>query len=398
VSHECIEKEFLLELKKFQSGESVTFYHGLLKRNIIVYLELLVSLQDQLERRSANSIMLGGITYTARCGYSLNFAAVASKIPSCQSCFRGLLMDSSSSSNNTCMECTNWVAHDQNNILMWYNPPQNYPGIEEQLGPLHITYGTLIKAVSTSQTKLRNGTWDKIAARSYLRVHGLNKDAIDRICRGDWEHPASWARGTLLHQHIDVPMHLIFLGVLHTCVQMVHEYMTKTHKSASFIRYTKDTLESIQKLGLSWCKCIAYKSGNFGGWVSENYLAIGRLLPWFYGSIDHIAEDLQCEAPSAPQKQWTKQQNFAWLSIRGLNTKGSAKELRLRVQHYLQAEGGPPPLAPLEGGPVRGVVEMLFSLHCLVCNLVSWNISTLHILNVERGIKIFLTSFDLIRQ
>jgi hypothetical protein len=75
---------------------------------------------------------------------------------------------------------------------------------------------------------------------------------------------------------------------------MVHEWMTKRHKSASFIHYTKDTLEYIQKLGLSWCKCIAYKSGNFGGWVSENYLAIGRLLPWFYGSIDHIAEDPRC--------------------------------------------------------------------------------------------------------
>jgi len=129
--------------------------------------------------------------------------------------------------------------------------------------------------------------------------------------------------------------------------------------------------------------------------VSENYLAIGRLLPWFYGSIDHIAEDPRCEAPSAPQKQWTKQQNPAWLSIRDLNTKGSAKELCLRVQHCLQTEGGPPPLAPLERGPVRGVVEMLFSLHCLVCKLMSQNISTLHILNVERGIKIFLTYFEL---
>jgi hypothetical protein len=45
-------------------------------------------------------------------------------------------------------------------------------------------------------------------------------------------------------------------------------------------------LESIQKLGLSWCKCIAYKSGNLGGWVSENYLSLARVLPWFYGSID----------------------------------------------------------------------------------------------------------------
>ena len=57
VSHECIEKEFSMELKKFQSGESVTFYYGLLKRNVTVYLELLVSSQDQPEWRSANSIM-----------------------------------------------------------------------------------------------------------------------------------------------------------------------------------------------------------------------------------------------------------------------------------------------------------------------------------------------------
>jgi hypothetical protein len=68
VSHECIEKEFSMELKKFQSGESVTFYYGLLKRNVTVSLELLVSLQDQPERRSANSIMLGGSMYTARWG------------------------------------------------------------------------------------------------------------------------------------------------------------------------------------------------------------------------------------------------------------------------------------------------------------------------------------------
>jgi len=54
----------------------------------------------------------------------------------------------------------------------------NYPGIDEQLGPLQITYETLIEAVSTTKTQLRNGAWDKIAARSYLCVHGLNKEAI----------------------------------------------------------------------------------------------------------------------------------------------------------------------------------------------------------------------------
>jgi hypothetical protein len=245
-----------------------------------------------------------------------------------------------------------------------------------------------------TQKNVMDGTWDNSSARSYLHVHGLNKEAIDCIITGDWEHPALWTRGIELFQHIDVPMHLIFLGVLHTCVQMVHGWMTKRHKSASFSHYTKKSLEYIQKLNISWCKCIAYKSGNFGGWVSENYLSLGRLLPWFYGTIDHIAVDPQYEAPTAPQKQWTKQDNYSWLSIRGLNTKGTAKEFGLRVQNYLEAEGGPPPLVPLQGGPVRAVQEMLFSLHCLVCNLMSWNTSTLHILNVERGIKIFLTYFE----
>ena len=54
----------------------------------------------------------------------------------------------------------------------------NYPGIDEQLGPLQITYETLIEAVSTTETQLRNGAWGKIATRSYLCVHGLNKEAI----------------------------------------------------------------------------------------------------------------------------------------------------------------------------------------------------------------------------
>jgi hypothetical protein len=115
-----------------------------------------------------------------------------------------------------------------------------------------------------------DGPWDKSSARSYLGVHGLNKEAIDHIITGDWEHPALWTRG----------MHLIFLGVLHTCVHMVHGWMTKRHKSASFCRYTKNSLECIQKLNISWCKCIAYKSGNFDGWVSENHYL---LVDYYHG-------------------------------------------------------------------------------------------------------------------
>jgi hypothetical protein len=75
---------FRLELDEFQSGKKVSFYHGALKKNLTVYLELLVSMQDQPERRAANYIMLGSSTYTARWGVSLNTMEVACNIPSCK--------------------------------------------------------------------------------------------------------------------------------------------------------------------------------------------------------------------------------------------------------------------------------------------------------------------------
>jgi len=68
----------------FEVKKIDTFYHGTLKKNVTVYLELLVSMQDQPERRAANYIMLGSSTYTARWGVSLNTMEVACNIPSCK--------------------------------------------------------------------------------------------------------------------------------------------------------------------------------------------------------------------------------------------------------------------------------------------------------------------------
>jgi hypothetical protein len=95
-----------------------------------------------------------------------------------------------------------------------------------------------------------------------------------------------------------------------------------------------------------------YNTGKLGGRVSENYLAHARLITWFYGSIDEVAVDQEFIVPNIPQKNWTRQQNHAWLSISGLNSKGNAVELQNRIQSYMSKEGGSPYLAPLAGGPV----------------------------------------------
>jgi hypothetical protein len=67
-SHGKVEEMFAEELKMFREGQSVTFYHGGKRHNVIMYLELFASLQDQPERRSANYIMLGTSNFTAHWG------------------------------------------------------------------------------------------------------------------------------------------------------------------------------------------------------------------------------------------------------------------------------------------------------------------------------------------
>lgn len=97
--------------------------------------------------------------------------------------------------------------------------------------------------------------------------------------------PVLWSRGVLLEMHIDVVMHLIFLGVVKTFVQHVQIWAKRKGKNEGLLHQMSGVLESVQELGLSWCKAMPYSKGKLGGWVSENYLALARLLKWFYSTL-----------------------------------------------------------------------------------------------------------------
>lgn len=124
--------------------------------------------------------------------------------------------------------------------------------------------------------------------RSFLRVHGLNNEAITSIldcatknklandpgsCTNIWNFPVMWDRGVELSQREDVVMHLVFLGVVKTFIKILQDWMKERGKSDTFLKYTEDTLEAIQILCLSWRHCTPYKNGKLGGCISENYLA-----------------------------------------------------------------------------------------------------------------------------
>lgn len=100
-----------------------------------------------------------------------------------------------------------------------------------------------------------------------------------------WPVPSSWARGVHLHQHPDVPMHLLFLGIVKTVIFRVEKWLTRQVKAKPFRDMMKGILEGVQELNLSWCVVLPYKGGLFSGLVSENWLGMSRLLKWYFLSI-----------------------------------------------------------------------------------------------------------------
>jgi hypothetical protein len=434
-SHEEVERKFATELSTLSTGSNNVFYQGSSKQNVNVHLELFVSLQDQPERRSANYVMLGTSTYTARWGHAMDFAAVASGIPSCSHCLMQLLRVPVTQGTPPirCDSCVNWETTRISGLLD-FPPPPGYPQdmvpVSGKLSPLKLEYSLMQQAVSLAHEKIVENSWTTDNARTYLRVHGLNSEAIDDIIEcaqncntyarmkrdqvhsphafaeieqerlhhpelfRQWRFPALWDRGVDLRQHIDVAMHLLFLGVVKTTIQLVKEWAKMRCKYQSFLTYCNGTFETVQSLGLSWCRVLPYSSGKLGGWVSENYLAACRLLPWFYCAIDDIAPDPVFVPPDRPQNNWTSVQNKGWLAARGLDTKGKALEVRTRVNAYMEQPGGAPPVLSPQGGPVANVHAVISALNAMVSRLMSPTVTPEHIVDVERHIKIFLSSFE----
>ena len=158
------------------------------------------------------------------------------------------------------------------------------------LRPVVLTYERLRFAAQIAHEKAFNGSWTMKAAKVFLRVEGMNLEAVNGItecsnnCRKvsccqppagspefvklmelkfmspsdyvPWRIPALWARtGATLDQHVDVPMHLLFLGITKTVVSsMVQEWMLGRSKKAAFLRYANAAMSLPIRLGLDWCK------------------------------------------------------------------------------------------------------------------------------------------------
>jgi hypothetical protein len=171
--------------------------------------------------------------------------------------------------------------------------------------------------------------------------------------------------------------------------------MSNKRKHKAFIREIEPYMKSIDDLKLTWMKLLPYKGGRFGGWVSENYLAMSRIMKWFYSILDRLASDKApwVEPVDKPQDMWSAVDNKNWLQQRGLYAQGLAKPVRERVQHYMNQVPAPA-VVEMTAGPVEDVLLTISSLDELISLVMIEEIPNEEYYAVlERKIRIFLTHF-----
>ena len=444
IDHSLIEDEIVNEMVNLYSSGDIV-YHGEKKGIISFNAKVGVSLQDQPMRRETLKLASGRSNFHARFGTSMNCKALQKFIPACGKCVRFLescsnitpSMTSVTSvfENWTCNTCSCWCVRNDH-IRLRHFPPKDYPteilGEDLKIAPFQITTDQLIRAVDMAHEKILSQEWSSANAVAYLKTNCLDDASIDQIVANaqnclvvkvaesqkeadpelynsanylrkqnpklfsPWKKPSLWNELIPINVYAEVPMHLLFLGIVKTTISEVNTWLSKRQLMPGFLEFAAPVLHSVKELNLNWCKILPYSSGKFGGWVSENFLALSRLLRWFYSPIEKIPEAPEYEEPAKHYSTWTKSENLAWLRARGLTQhhKKNAKELRAIVEQEMNDPQGPTAVVGPTGGPVEAVTEVVNSLTNMIniCMCECDEDDRIWFSNVY--VRLFLSAFD----
>ena len=197
-----------------------------------------------------------------------------------------------------CQNCDNWMLRTSKFPAKQALPPGKTPP-DRMLDAVTLEYSDLMSACSKTYTKVFAGEWNKGQARAFLQAWCINTTITEQIidsaqnCHAyehalaqrdeemiaaieeekneepqkfkPWEPPALWKSGLSIHQSFEVPMHLLFLGLVGTTVLVISEWTT-IRKQQAFLQRELETLTmKIEKKHLSWCRVSAYRGKKLGG-------------------------------------------------------------------------------------------------------------------------------------
>jgi len=404
------------------------FFDSVSKRELSVNLRVFTILQDRPERCSWLYLTHGNGKYAARFGWSGDLSQEISlnHLSSCVEC--NLKRLRGTTNLPACTNCFDW-----NFDNLFYRCPPDFPKdfhhADSPTDPRLSSNGTtllpfhrirvldLITSCQSTFSMIKGKKWTKKEGICFLETLGVSPELANKICstaERSWkevlpnleipELPASWKiPGVDVCHHVDVPMHLCFLGITKSLsTELVSGWLKGERLSTSFQEKSKPMLAKIGELSLSWCQVEA----RFGGFVSENWLAYCRILKHTH-QILRIVErnDKEYEDPvDLPLSRYSLKQKREWLIARkidGIDKKSNRATVEPKFQEYLDLP---------EGTVLPCIVEELVSkasLEEVNDMIIRWHVCMSHVMSVtenptedvlaeiDRHIKLFLTSVNI---
>jgi hypothetical protein len=285
------------------------------------------------------------------------------RFPSCRDCRLKRIQSlrtndlSAVAATPQCSSCADWEMSESTRHLLLFDAPKNYPemvadpfnlqgvcpveapaGREvglKRLSYIDVTFKVLVQAVkfafynysrpqhpkSRQQPEKKVKNWTREQMTAYLQTFCIG-DAIQKeICDaalaardaghepidynlpdriGNFHFPAAWMAGLPVTNHIELLMHLLFLGITEKNFDLVVTWL-KMEKmgDATFRSHCQPLLEALSKFQLSWLKCHPFNEKKSkttdkkttGGWVSENWMAFVRVSKVLYGWCHRKGEE-----------------------------------------------------------------------------------------------------------
>lgn len=447
-NHEVIECLIKKEINMLQTGERNIMYSRYHKDIVYVYGDIFCVMNDQPERRGNLKLANGNSICHGRFGFIIDCKQRKEVIRSCTNCSISIELEvtefingvnnpllSYEWRNNTCNKCSAWM-YNMKNKLLYYKPDKDYPSYmtddDGQIEPQQINKNKLETALSFVHDEIMKGTLNTVKSKSILKYNGFNTQTQDMIvdCSINYKKyfeasknkekdeetylslqedfnddpkkyqkytlPSSWYHFTDLKAHVDVPMHLLMLGVVKSVMLKIGIWLRFRSQKTMFLTMANNILEEIKALNLEWCKILKYPlTDKFGGWISENFLAMSRLGNWFYSLLCNLPESENYEDPNTPYNKWNKIVNQKWLEARGLSKLGTAVDIRNRVSKYF-IEKNIPPIIVKNECKKENVLELVRIMCLMIQMLMSYETKNNNINKLDAVIRLFLIKYDVV--
>lgn len=408
-SHDQVYRQLKVDMEVLQNHDKpFVSYSGYLRKECASVFSIYCWKQDTPERTESNGLASWKSHANVIYGRVSDCRSEQVSLPSCESCLTYRL-NSTTSDLKKKHFCTSVPT-----CLDW-NPTMN----------LTISYASLNKVVENlrqcvvidKQKPECERTIDRKDLVDTMRVSGISPSLSDSIAKdlmANPDHlpnlPALWGYTKFcdVNDSIEVVMHLLFLGIVRSLAKdVVYDFLSGRKQWTSYVSRTAVILNDVSSLNIYWLRVQPIRSGTFGGWVSENYLAYGRLVKYLTAVTENVAAiDSPYIDPPLLANRMTTVQMQKWLYARDKRViRRDGRQLALRDDYVytLQTLGW---TGPGSGPPIRRrhlsksatlcqFQECVVSCHSMVSSVMSIrNLPTeSQLLEVDRSVKLYL-SFD----